>query len=178
MLKLSAKTEEAILNNDTQAWWGRSMAQELFKDLHPEEAELNVLTRAMLNAMLYLARVQRERLEGKRFSSEFSENDYQTILSGSYPRAQEIIASEHVDAIGDLAKQYLDAPHQWCVKGALDVKNTLELLCEYYGKDTDIRKLTKREMRNFRDNVLMKLPARRNVLPQFKGMTLQQCLGL
>lgn len=177
MLKLSAKTEEAILNNDTQAWWGRGMAQELFKDLHPEEAELNVLTRAMLNAMLYLARVQRERLEGKRFSSEFSENDYQTILSGSYPRAQEIIASEHVDAIGDLAKQYLDAPHQWCVKGALDVKNTLELLCEYYGKDTDIRKLTKREMRNFRDNVLMKLPARRNVLPQFKGMTLQQCLA-
>lgn len=177
MLKLSAKTEEAILNNDTQAWWGRGMAQELFKDLNPEEAELNVLTRAMLNAMLYLARVQRERLEGKRFSSEFSENDYQTILSGSYPRAQEIIASEHVDAIGDLAKQYLDAPHQWCVKGALDVKNTLELLCEYYGKDTDIRKLTKREMRNFRDNVLMKLPARRNVLPQFKGMTLQQCLA-
>lgn len=177
MLKLSDKTEEAILNNDTQAWWGRGMAQELFKDLHPEEAELNVLTRAMLDAMLYLARVQRERLEGKRFSSEFSENDYQTILSGSYPRAQEIIASEHVDAIGDLAKQYLDAPHQWCVKGALDVKNTLELLCEYYGKDTDIRKLTRREMRNFRDNVLMKLPARRNVLPQFKGMTLQQCLA-
>ena len=67
------------------------MAQELFKDLHPEEAELNVLTRVMLNAMLYLARVQRERLEGKRFSSEFSENDYQMILSGSYPRAQEII---------------------------------------------------------------------------------------
>lgn len=32
-------------------------------------------------------------------------------------------------------------------------------------------------MRNFRDNVLMKLPARRNVLPQFKGMTLQQCLA-
>lgn len=177
MLKFSAKTEEAILNNDTQAWWGRGMAQNLFKDLHPDEAELNVLTRAMLNAMLYLSRVQRERLEGKRFSSEFSENDYQTILSGNYPRAQEIIVSEQVDAIGDLAKQYLDAPHQWCVKGALDVKNTLELLCEYYGKDTDIRKLTKREMRNFRDNVLMKLPARRNILPQFKGMTLQQLLA-
>lgn len=177
MLKLSAKTEEAILSNDTQAWWGRGMAQDLFKDLNPDEAELNVLTRAMLNAMLYLSRVQRERLEGKRFSSEFSENDYQTILNGNYPRAQEIIISEHVDAIGDLAKQYLDAPHQWCVKGADDVKNTLELLCEYYGKETDIRKLTKREMRNFRDNVLMKLPSRRNILPQFKGMTLQQLLA-
>ena len=177
MLKFSAKTEEAILNNDTQAWWGRGMAQDLFKDLHPDEAELNVLTRAMLNAMLYLSRVQRERLEGKRFSSEFSENDYQTILSGNYPRAQEIIVSEHIDAIGDLTKQYLDAPHQWCVKGALDVKNTLELLCEYYGNDTDIRKLTKREMRSFRDNILMKIPARRNILPQFKGMTLQQLLA-
>lgn len=177
MLSLSNKAEVALQKNDLQQWWARDTAQDLLKDLVPDEAELNIATREFMRAILYLSRVQRERLEGTRFSSEFSENDFQTVLSGNYPKAQEIIIDEHVDAIGDLAKQYLEAPHQWCVKGALDVKNTLELLCEYYGKETDIRKLTKREMRSFRDNVLMKLPSRRNVLPQFKGMTLQQCLA-
>jgi len=176
MLALSRTAEQALENNDLEAPWARNTANDLLKDLAPDEADLNMATREFMRATLYLARVQRECLEGARFTGEFSESDFQTVLSGKYPKAHEIIEADHYDTLGKLVEMYLASPHQWGIKMADDVKNSLVLLCQHFGKDIDIRKISKREIRNFRDNILMKIPARRNILPKYKGMTLAQWL--
>lgn len=71
---------------------------------------------------------------------------------------------------------YLASPHRWGEKMAGEVKASLELLCQHFGKDIDIRRITKREMRNFRDNILMKIPSGRNILEKYREMTLAQWL--
>ena len=54
---------------------------------------------------------------------------------------------EKIDTLGDLVKAYLAIPHGNDAKYNADIVNTLNLLCEWFGKKTDIRRLSRHEMR-------------------------------
>jgi integrase len=75
-----------------------------------------------------------------------------------------------------LVNAYIAAPTKRCQKLHDDIINSLNLLCEWFGSETDIRKLSRREMRNFRDNVLRKLPANRKKSPGLRDKTLAEHL--
>ena len=84
---------------------------------------------------------------------------------------------EKIDTLGDLVKAYLAIPHGNDAKYNADIVNTLNLLCEWFGKKTDIRRLSRREMRDYRDNVLRKLPINRKKSPKLRNKTLIEHLA-
>ncbi len=133
----------------------------------------NFAGREFLKGFLYCARVQREHLDGARYTTEYSPEDFNRVLGAGFPSAQKIIDDEKFDTLGDLVKSYIAVPVKRCQKLHDDIINSLNLLCEWFGSETDIRKLSRREMRNFRDNVLRKLPANRKKSPGLRDKTLQ-----
>lgn len=84
---------------------------------------------------------------------------------------------EKIDTLGDLVKAYLAIPHGKDAKYNADIVNTLNLLCEWFGKETDIQHLSRRKMRDYRDNVLRKLPINRKKSPKLRNKTLIEHLA-
>ena len=51
------------------------------------------------------------------------------------------VENKKIDILGDLVKAYIAAPVKRCQKLHDDIINSLNLLCEWFGSETDIRKL-------------------------------------
>lgn len=178
MLRLCNQAEQGLENNNLDVLDARNQAASLLGGIPHDPEDLALAAREFLNSMLYLGRIQRERLLNARHSVEFSKEDYARVLGRDYPSARQVVDTEAYQKLGDLVSQYLAAPtHKWCIKMADDVRNTLELLCEHFKPETDIRALNRRAMLQFRDEILMAIPSRRNVLPKYKGKTLAQLLA-
>ena len=69
MLKFSALLEKALKDNDLTAIRADVTAEDMLKEVPHQPEDVNRLAREYLKAQLYLARNQRERIEGSRFSA-------------------------------------------------------------------------------------------------------------
>ena len=175
MLNVCNSVENALKDN-TIPQWATATADDLLKDVAVPDNLRNFAGREFLKGFLYCARVQREHLDGARYTTEYSPEDFNRVLGATFPSAQKIIDDEKFNTLGDLVKSYIAAPVKRCQKLHDDIINSLNLLCEWFGSETDIRKLSRREMRNFRDNVLRKLPANRKKSPGLRDKTLAEHL--
>ena len=176
MLNICNIVENALNNGDVPQW-ATPTIDSLFKGINMPEQYRNFAGQEFLKGFLYCARVQRERLEGKRYLTIYSNEDFSRTLGVNYPSAQAIMDSEKYDSLGDLIKTYLEIPHGNHAKYNADIVKSLELLSEWFGNEKDIRQLSRRDMRNFRDNILRKLPVNRNVNPALRNMTLTEQLA-
>ena len=176
MLNLCGNVENALKSGEIPGW-ATATTDDILQEMDVPECYRKFAEKEFLKGFLYCARVQRERLEGRRYVSEYSPEDYLRTLGGDYPSAQTILDGEKFDALGDLVETYLASPHGSDAKYQADIANTLNLLCEWFGPGKDIRQLSRREMRNFRDNVLRRLPANRRKSPSLRNKSLEEHLA-
>lgn len=76
--------------------------------------------------------------------------------------------------LGELVTAYMEAPHSADAKKRELGKSVLELLLKYVGSETDIKSIGHYTLLAFRNDVLMKLPARWSLLPEFREAPLAE----
>ena len=126
----------------------------------------------LIEQELFLIR-QSECLNESKCTAEISHS----TQSFDTPPVQANQEDDKFEILGDLVQAYLAIPHGSDAKYNADIVNSLNLLCEWFGRETDIRKLSRREMRNFRDNVLRKLPSNRKKAPALRNKSLSEHLS-
>ena len=95
------------------------------------------------------------------------------------------LAKEHISkgiegtgkfySLGELVTIYMETPHPtWAIKTREDIKLTLELFLKYLSAETDIRSIRHRVLLTFRDEILMKIPARRGLYLKFQEAPLAE----
>ena len=152
---------------------GRSVAEGILQNIPHTPSDLNFMAQEWTMAQIFLMRMQHDRIAGKRFLTEYNQSIYDEIMSGNYRSADEIRQAETVHTLGELVEQYLAAPHPtWGMSMREAVQNALTTMTEYFGADTDIKSLKLPNLTSFRDNVLMKLPARRKIYPGLRNCSL------
>lgn len=177
MLKFSALLEKALLDGDYDFIRAKVTAEDMLKEVPHQLEDINRMAREYLKAQLYLARNQRERIEGSRLSANFTEQDYNEILSGNYRTAEQIMEDEKTYPLGEMVKNYLEAPHPtWGPSMRSATENSLKLLVEYFSPGTDIRAIKLDDMEFFRDKIVMKLPANRTTNPKYHKMSLEEAV--
>ncbi len=175
MLKFSNYLENAINNSDFSAATAMLSTQKYLQDIPHDSVDFNMVAMEYLSAQLYLARVRSEYWEGKRFSLRFSEQDYNEVMSGRYRTAAEIMQAEKIHPVGELIQEYLNSPHPtWRPKTEADVRSTLDLFLQFMSPNTDIKAIHHRNLLSFRNDVLMKIPARRAVFPELRNLSLSE----
>lgn len=175
MLNVCNSVENALKNRDIPQW-ATTTADSILKDVNIPEQYRNFASQEFLKGFLYYARVRLNSLDWKSFLTEYSLEEYNHALRSDDSSVQVTVENKKIDILGDLVKAYIAAPVKRCQKLHDDIINSLNLLCEWFGSETDIRKLSRREMRNFRDNVLRKLPANRKKSPGLRDKTLAEHL--
>ena len=175
MLNVCNSVENALKNKEIPPW-ATATADSILKDVNIPEQYRNFASQEFLKGFLYYARVRLNSLDWKSFLTEYSLEEYNHALRFDDSSAQVTVENKKIDILGDLVNAYIVAPTKRCQKLHDDIINSLNLLCEWFGSETDIRKLSRREMRNFRDNVLRKLPANRKKSPGLRDKTLAEHL--
>ena len=175
MLNVCNSVENALKNREIPQW-ATATADSILKDVNIPEQYRNFASQEFLKGFLYYARVRLNSLDWKSFLTEYSLEEYNHALRSDDSSAQVTVENKKIDILGDLVNAYIVAPTKRCQKLHDDIINSLNLLCEWFGSETDIRKLSRREMRNFRDNVLRKLPANRKKSPGLRDKTLAEHL--
>ena len=175
MLNVCNSVENALKNREIPQW-ATATADSILKDVNIPEQYRNFASQEFLKGFLYYARVRLNSLDWKSFLTEYSLEEYNHALRSDDSSAQVTVENKKIDILGDLVNAYIAAPTKRCQKLHDDIINSLNLLCEWFGSETDIRKLSRREMRNFRDNVLRKLPANRKKSPGLRDKTLAEHL--
>jgi len=175
MLDVCNSVENALKNREIPQW-ATATADSILKDVNIPEQYRNFASQEFLKDFLYYARVRLNSLDWKSFLTEYSLEEYNHALRSDDSSAQVTVENKKIDILGDLVNAYIAAPTKRCQKLHDDIINSLNLLCEWFGSETDIRKLSRREMRNFRDNVLRKLPANRKKSPGLRDKTLAEHL--
>ena len=176
MLSLCNSVKSALKNREIPQW-ARDTADDILKGVNIPEQYRNFARQEFMKGFLYYARFQLDRSDWKSFLTEYSLEEYNHALRPDYSSAQVTVENKKIDILGDLVKSYLDAPHGSDAKYNADFVNSLNLLCEWFGKEKDICQLTRREMRNFRDNVLRKLPVNRKKSPALRNKSLAEHLA-
>jgi len=167
--------EQAVRDNDPGSTVAMQNAKNLLTSVPHVQSDINLLAHELLLAELFIHRMQYERITGKRFLTQYSDTVYEQVINGNYPTAQEISKTVEKNLLGKLISSYLAAPHPtWGVKTREDIKHTLELFLQYMQPDTDIETVRHRDLLQFRDEVLMKIPARRALYSKFRGVPLSE----
>ena len=84
-------------------------------------------------------------------------------------------------SFSQLIEQFIEfkvSSGEWQAKTRIGRQASLRLLVEYFGEDCDPATLTASQMLDFRENVLRKLPVRRNISPEYRNKTLKELLKL
>lgn len=77
--------------------------------------------------------------------------------------------------LGELVTAYMEASHStWDAKKRESSKSVLELLLKYVGPETDIKSIGHYTLLAFRNDVLMKIPARWRVFPELREAPLAE----
>ena len=178
MLKLAQFIERALLENDLSAMNATLSANSLLQGIEHDSNDVFRTAREYLRAQLYLARTRREELLGQRFSTTYSEQDYNEILNGNYRTAAEIMEAETILTLGELfARYHAEKSTVWGDSMRDSVKSTFETFMEYFSPETDIKAIKHQNLLDFRDGVLRKLPPNRKSSPSLRDIPLAELLA-
>ncbi len=167
--------ENAVQVGDPNATTAMINARDMLKEVPHDQGDLDCLAHDLLYADLFVHRMQYERIAGRKNLTEYNEAIYDKVINGDYPTVEELAQADEKHFVGKLIQDYLAAPHPtWGIKTREDIKNTLDLFLQYVNSGTDIKAIRHRDLLAFRDNVLMKIPARRNVYPELKDLPLSE----
>lgn len=161
MLSLCNHIENALAGPDYTALRASFTAEQLLRDIPHTPEDVNWMAKEYLREQLALARARCEFLEGRRYSVLYNELDHASLMSPQYPKAKEIMEAEKFHSLGELADAYLKAPHSWGAGSGEAAEKTLKLFMEHVLPETDIKTIRRRDILEFRDNILRRMPARR-----------------
>ena len=154
---------------------GHGVAQSILREIPHTESDRNLMAQEWTMAQIFLMRMQHDRIAGKRFLTEYNQAIYDDIISGNYRSAEEIRDAEVVLPLNDLVRRYLaEKSPAWKASMRDSVQAVLDELMEYFGADADIRTLRHQNLLDYRDSILMHLPPRRNLKPQYRNIPLRK----
>lgn len=169
--------EKALAENNLEDTDALLAADRMLHDIPHDESDKKLMACEYLQAQLMLMRLQYERLSGKRFVTEYSDSLRKEILEGSYRSAEEIRKTEMIHTLGKLVSAYQSEPHPtWGISMKDKIKQTLDILVEFFSPEEDIKKINTDNMLFFRNNVLVKLPARWKTMPDLKDRPLREVI--
>ncbi|MEI3037489.1 MAG: hypothetical protein V8T90_00285 [Victivallales bacterium] len=157
---------------------GKLVAESILRDIPHSASDLNFMAQEWTLAQIFLARMQHDRIAGKRFPTEYTQTLYDEIMSGNYRSAEEIREAETVLTLGELVRRYLaEKNDSWGASMRGLAKAALDTLLEYFDAETDVKAVKHQNLLDFRDNVLLKLPPGRNTNPKYQGIPLTELLA-
>lgn len=157
---------------------GKQCAETTLRDVPHTGSDINLMAQEWTLMQIFLARVQYDRIAGKRFPTEYSQTLYDEIMSGNYRTAEEIREAETVLTLGELVRRYLaEKNDSWGASMRGLAKAALDVLLEYFDAETDVKAVKHQNLLDFRDNVLLKLPPGRNTNPKYQGIPLTELLA-
>lgn len=167
--------ENAVQVGDPNATTAMINARDMLKEVPHDQSDLDCLAHDLLYADLFVHRMQYERIAGRKNLTEYNEAIYDKVINGDYPTVEELAQADEKHFLGKLIQDFLAAPHPtWGVKTREDIKNTLDLFLQHVNPGTDIKAIRHRDLLAFRDNMLMKIPARRSVYPELRDLPLSE----
>lgn len=106
--------------------------------------------------------------------------DSQTIRASAFsPEAAMTEPAAEVETIGELIEEFLkEKGISLKEKTVESYQSTLEILTDVTGTDRNIKSISHKELKTFRDDVLMKLPAKRKILPDFRDKSISEILQM
>ncbi|WP_288591106.1 DUF6538 domain-containing protein [uncultured Victivallis sp.] len=151
------------------------IAKTLLKDIPHEQGDIDFLAHEILRASLFSQKMQYERIMGRGYLTEFDSTVYNEVMTGRYRTADQIREADMVYPLGEMVKNYLEAPHPtWGYSMRNAIESSLKMLMDYFSPGTDIKAITMDNMEYFLNKILMKLPANRTTNPKYSKMSLEE----
>lgn len=171
------------------------IAQRDFQTMGPPELQnisslwaFDSLAKEYYQKRIHVLEVAKQHLQGN-YDTEYDRRkgtatvDPHATLQARAMREQIIPAPSSTPEVSfsQLIEQFIEfkvSSGEWKAKTRISRQAPLRLLVEYFGKECDPAAITASQMLDFRENVLRKLPARRNVSPKYRNKTLKELLEL
>ncbi len=153
---------------------GKALAKDLLKNIEHDEGDLNLMAQEAILAMIFTTKMQRERIQGKSFLTEHNKAIYDEAMTGNYRTSDEIREAETVVTLKELIERYiLEKKDNWKESTLKPTRTVLRQLLEHFS-NTNIKAIKHRDMLDYRDNILCKLPKRTGNLSRFKNKKVQE----
>ena len=176
------RAKEALITNDLEYLDSLNSVRDALKNEEHDEGDVMTYARERLKGRIFEFTIKKERLLGN-YDNEWDSVNYRKFVDNPKNFAIETTAVQEAPKIHHL-KEVMDKYIQekansksWDAKSKQTVESMLDLLVEVFG-NVDIRSLTHQKLFDFRNNILMKLPARRKLDKRYKNKTVQQIVKM
>lgn len=149
--------EEALRTNNLKHLMCDGVGEYILKGLKFDDSDLNLTAREVLRARVYIAEICNARLSGL-YNHDYDKIDYKEIMNGRYRLPDRDLEFEETYSIKQLMDEFVSEKERgWKPKTKDNYCATLDLFLEVYG-DKDILTVKHKDLKDFRDDILMKIP--------------------